>query len=126
MPDFARLYATFRGSKAFLSGLVTFVAMWMGIHFLTGFDSDWGMLNLFLSLEASISLAFFTMLSDKQDAHSNEQAADVRRIAESILTIAETQRDMLADHAALLHTLRDGDEQILKTLTETEVRDGMA
>ena len=28
------------------------------------------------------------------------------------------QRDMLADHAALLRTLREGDARILETLTE--------
>jgi hypothetical protein len=35
----------------------------------------------------------------------------------ALLSIAEAQRDMLADHAALLRTLKEGDERLLQTLT---------
>lgn len=37
-----------------------------------------------------------------------------------VLLIAEAQRDMLLDHRALLQALKEGDERILKTLTEGE------
>ena len=37
---------------------------------------------------------------------------------EALVNMAEAQRDMLDDHAALLRTLREGDARILETLTE--------
>jgi uncharacterized membrane protein len=120
MPDFARIYATFRGSKAFLVGLVTFVFTWITLHFVFGIDPEFGMLNLFLSSEASISLAFFTMLSDRQDQHANAQGEALAKMLAALLTIAESQRDMLRDHAEVLRALREGDERLLKVLTKEE------
>lgn len=63
---FAQIYAKVRGSKAFLIGLCVFVFSWLAISHFTGFDSDHGLINLFLSFEASVSLAFFAVVSDKQ------------------------------------------------------------
>lgn len=119
MPDFARSYVELRGSKGFLWGLVTLVTVWMCLHFLIGLDPDWGMLNLFLSSEASISLAFFTMTSAKQELaaqlRDEAQAKAMMRVlnlVEAILPVAEAQRDLLQDHAealvevkGLLHTI---------------------
>lgn len=68
-------YSKIRGSAAFVIFLCLFVGGWLTIHHTTGFDPEFGMLNLFLSTEASISLAFFTMMGDKQDA-ANKRAID--------------------------------------------------
>jgi hypothetical protein len=38
----------------------------------------------------------------------------------ALVDMAQAQRDMLADHAALLRTLKEGDERLLKTLTGME------
>lgn len=53
----ASWYAAFRGSPAFIILLLSLESCWMLAHALFGFDSDWGMLNLFLSTEASITTA---------------------------------------------------------------------
>ena len=50
-------YAAFRGSPAFIVCLLLLESGWMLSHVLWNFDSDWGMLNLFLSTEASITTA---------------------------------------------------------------------
>lgn len=63
---FAQLYAKARGSKTFLIGLCALVFGWLGASFATGFDRDHGLLNLFLSFESSISLAFFAVVSEMQ------------------------------------------------------------
>lgn len=63
---FAQLYAKARGSKSFLVGLCLVVFTWLGVSIVTGFDKDHGLLNLFLSFEASISLAFFAVVSEMQ------------------------------------------------------------
>jgi len=64
--DFAQLYARMRGSKGFLIGLCVFVFGWLGVSIATGWDRDHGTLNLVLSFEASISLAFFAVVSEAQ------------------------------------------------------------
>jgi len=63
---FAQLYAKARGSRSFLIGLCVIVVSWLGVSLATGFDRDHGLLNLFLSFEASISLAFFAVVSEMQ------------------------------------------------------------
>ena len=71
--NFAQLYAKARGSKAFLFGLMAFIIAWLVISQLTGLDADHGLINLILSAEASVSLAFFAMMGEKQDAQHREQ-----------------------------------------------------
>ena len=71
--NFAQMYAKARGSKTFLYGLLVFILIWLTISRLTGFDADHGLINLILSAEASVSLAFFAMMGDKQDAQHREQ-----------------------------------------------------
>lgn len=111
MPDLAVLYATFRGSKSFLVGLVGFVGIWLTFHFIVGFDADFGALNTILSTEASVSLAFFTMVSDRQSRTQQKQAqamaevlVDVRTMAESLLTIADGERCVYDEIIRLLKT----------------------
>lgn len=64
--DFAQMYARMRGSRGFLYTLCVFVFGWFGVSLVTGWDSDHGTLNLVLSFEASISLAFFAVVSETQ------------------------------------------------------------
>lgn len=124
-PNFAVLYAKARGSKAFLIALCTFVGGWLTLSGITGFDADHGLINLFLSLEASISLAFFTMVSDKQTEAQNRIIEDIHRLGRAILTMAEAQRDQMTHHSTLLHLLKDGDERLLRILEEANgVKDG--
>lgn len=66
--NLAGWYTRIRGSKTFLLGLLSFIGVWVTLHFLFRFDRDWGALNLILSSEASIALAFFTMMSERQEA----------------------------------------------------------
>lgn len=66
--NIAEVYGKFRGSKAFLVGLCSFIAIWMALHFLVPiFDPEMGFINLILSVESSVSLAFFSYLSSLQD-----------------------------------------------------------
>lgn len=92
MPNVATIYSKFRGSKGFLIGLATFIGLWMTFHFLFGFDTDFGDLNTILSTEASVSLAFFTMVSDKQASIEKLIIEEIRRIGASTLEIAIAQR----------------------------------
>lgn len=78
--NFASIYSKFRGSTWFLLILIGVMALWLGCHFLFGTDRDLGGLNLFLSFEASVSLAFFTMVSDAQTAEARKQTDRIEQI----------------------------------------------
>jgi low affinity Fe/Cu permease len=71
--NLARIYAKARGSTTFLYGLMIFIAIWLIISHVTGFDRDHGLINLMLSAEASVSLAFFAMQGEKQDDQHRQQ-----------------------------------------------------
>lgn len=78
--NFASIYSKFRGSTWFLLILLGVMGIWLTLHFLVGTDRDLGGLNLFLSFEASVSLAFFTMVSDAQTAEAKKQTDRIEQI----------------------------------------------
>ena len=80
----AALYKRLRTSKAFLLGLAAFIGTWAALHFLIGFDPEWGALNLILSAEASLSMALFMMLSDRQDQFQREQREQMLHLMEAV------------------------------------------
>jgi len=143
-PFLKRLYLRFRSPKVFVVALCTFIVTMLTLHFGLGYDADWGGTNLTLSIEASVASAVITaafpemirllrfIIDRLDDLHT--VAVETRRIAadlqehgqmiektlKGVLLIAESQRDMLLDHRALLQALNDGDARILKALTEED------
>jgi uncharacterized membrane protein len=83
--NLAKAYATFRGSRTFLFGLIGICAFWLFLHFYLNVDSDFGMMNLFLSFEASVSLAFFAMVGDSQNAEQQQTLNAIKMLEERIL-----------------------------------------
>lgn len=81
---FAQLYAKARGSTAFLVGLCVFAIVWISLSIITGFDRDHGLINLILSLEASISLAFFALVGEKQYQATMEMLKKIDAVLESV------------------------------------------
>lgn len=78
--NFAKIYSRFRGSSWFLGILVATCTLWLSSHWLFGMDKDLGGLNIFLSFEASISLAFFTMVNDAQSEAAKKQTDTMEAI----------------------------------------------
>ena len=139
-----RIYLRFRSPKIFLIALSTFIASSLFLHYAWGYDPDWGGTNLSLSSEASIASAVITVAAEETlrllrliwDGVKNllamaemqqrilgmllELSEAQDKTLKGVLLIAEAQRDMLLDHRALLQALKEGDERILKTLTEGE------
>jgi hypothetical protein len=135
-----RLYLRFRHPKVFLIALCTFIFTMFGLHFFYGVDSDWGGTNLTLSYEASVASAVVTVAAEEtirllkivieRLAELHMIAVEIRRIAaltqeqgavsnktlRGVLLIAEAQRDMLLDFRALLQSIKDGDDRILREL----------
>lgn len=96
-------YAKFRGSSTFLWGLLAFIALWLGIvRGMFHFDQDFGMINLMLSSEASISLAFFAMMQEQTEMHHTELMTAIKEMleqskkvdAEILETVEEIQEEI--------------------------------
>ena len=93
----ASAYTNLRGSKLFLLSLVSIIVGWIAAHFFLGIDREWGALNLMLSSEASIALAFFTMIAHKQDKNQADVAAYHQKQLEYILEIATAVHAIVAE-----------------------------
>jgi uncharacterized membrane protein len=100
----ATFYRHFRTSRSFLAILVTFIGIWMSLHFTRGFDPDWGGLNLVLSIEASIGMALFMLVADRQDKFQQRQLRYMLHVIEAVHALLEEQA------AALRVRTHDGDD----------------
>ncbi len=91
--SFAKEYASFRGSTAFLVVLAATIAIWIGWNESPGLphfdDPEFGRLNLLLSTEASLSVALLIMANEKQDKAQQETLKHLLRLAETIKTEVE-------------------------------------
>jgi len=77
---FSQFYVKFRASAWFLAFLVGTCIGWLALHWLFHMDKDLGGLNIFLSFEASISLAFFAMVSEFQYHEQKKQSDAIQQI----------------------------------------------
>lgn len=105
--NFAKWYAKFRGSSTFLFGLFGFIIAWLSLHLLFHWwDKDLALINLTLSAEASISLAFFAMMQEQTDMHHSEVMQAIRDMlekntkvdAEILETVEEIHGEMIDEH----------------------------
>lgn len=101
--NLAEWYAKLRGSPIFVLVLIAWVGTWVTLHSIFGFDPEFGMLNLMLSTEASVSLAFFTMMGERDAKNTQaamvEHAKDMDQLqsmSKLLITMAEVTRDEIA------------------------------
>jgi hypothetical protein len=120
MPNLTRLYLAFRHPRVFLIALVTFVVTSFGLHFVRGYDSDWGATNLTLSIEASIASAVLTMMAERGAQMQQQIAGQMQQMLESLLAMAVAARERDAEQLALMRSIREADDRLLKTLTGKE------
>lgn len=99
MNGLLRLYLTIRKPRNFLILLCIFIGTSLMLHFMNGYDGDFGATNLILSIEASTAGAVLMMIAE-------ESAQAQQRLLETIL--------------ALEQKLLEIDERILKMLTDKE------
>ena len=96
-------YAKFRGSSTFLWGLLGFIALWLSvIHGFFKLDPDFGIINLLLSSEASVSLAFFAMMQEQTDMYYMEMMSAIKSMLEQSKKV----------DAEILETVEDIEEKI--------------
>lgn len=86
--DLAAGYARFRGSRLFLLALAGFTFAWIVWNLTPGIphfdDAGFTRLNVFLSVEASVSVAMLLMATEKQDAMQRRQLLYMLAVMESV------------------------------------------
>lgn len=82
--NFADAYARIRGGAAFLVFLISFCVCWLAFHYTHGWDADFGTYNMILSTEASVSLAAFAAIGEKQYKATIELLTEIRELAKTI------------------------------------------
>ena len=87
----AAFYSGIRGSSAFLIVLTTFIVVWLSLNFVFGFDPDWGGLNLCLSIEASLGVSLYMVVSSQQDAILQSILSEIREQNRMILHLEQAQ-----------------------------------
>ena len=105
-----RLYLTVRKPRNFLKIVFVFIGTSLTLHWLRGYDADFGATNLILSIDATIAGTIMLMFQE-------EGAERMERMVSALLQMAEAARDRDAEQLALMRALKDADERLLKTLT---------
>jgi hypothetical protein len=85
MDKLRAIYVKFRSPRIFLIALSAFVITSLVLHYLRGYDRDWGGTNLSLSIEASVASAVITVAAD-----------ETIKLLRKILGIVERQEQILA------------------------------
>lgn len=126
-----RFYLTVRKPRNFLKIACVFIASSLSLHWLHGYDPEFGATNLILSIDATIASAIMLMIQEEGAALQEEMLKKLVEMGRhqdetlrGVLLLAEASRDMLVDHEKFLRALREGDVRILEALSEGD-RDGM-
>ncbi|MBR8343087.1 hypothetical protein KDX40_04955 [Burkholderia ambifaria] len=108
-----RFYLMVRKPRNFLKIVFTFIATSLSLHWLHGYDPDWGATNLILSIDATIASTIMLMIQE-------EGAEKMDRMLSALLAMAEAARERDLEQLEMMRILRDADTRLLKALTETE------
>ncbi len=105
-----RLYLTIRKPRNFLKIVFVFIGTSLALHWLRGYDADFGATNLILSIDATIAGTIMLMFQE-------EGAERMERMVEALIGMAEAAHSRDAEQLALLRSMKDADERLLKILT---------
>ena len=85
MDKYAEKLSNWFGSTPFILFHVIWFSVWIGLHFLIGFDEDWSILTIIVSLEA-IFLALFILRGDhvQADRFEKQVKEDLKRSNEQL------------------------------------------
>lgn len=115
-----RLYLTVRKPRNFLIILAIFILASLLLHFTGHYDGDFGATNLILSIEASTAGAVLMMVAEQSAEWQRENSLKQAEMLAVMLSMAEAQRDILADHTALLLAMNEQDKKLLAHLEGEE------
>lgn len=112
-PLLLRGYLAFRSPKYFLWVVVAYVSGSIFAHLHLGYDSDWGMTNLMLSIEASTASAVLMMVAERTARMQDEMAKMQREQLAAILQHSIEQRELMAQQLQIMTEIRMNDQALL-------------
>lgn len=99
MNPLLRFYLTIRKPRNFLKLLCLFIGTSLTLHWLRGYDHEWGSTNLILSIEATVAGAVMLMVQE-------ESAQLIEKMLERIIALEEM---VLASEDRILKVLTEGE-----------------
>jgi len=105
---------TFRDPKFFLIVLIAFILGSMFAHTQFAYDSDFGLTNMILSIEASTASAVLMMVAERTAAQQDEMARVQREQLATLIEMAQLSRQSLQDQVDLLREIRANDQMLLE------------
>ena len=122
-----RAYRWFRSPRRFLKILVAFIGASITFHRVAGYDPDWGITNLSLSVEASVASAgiilileemigaLFTFLREWRE-HQLRQDDSQARVLAAVLALAQAEQKALERGEQLLAELLEHERRTIDIL----------
>lgn len=105
-----RFYLTVRKPRNFLKIVFVFIGSSLTLHWLRGYDADWGATNLILSIDATIASTIMLMIQE-------EGGQRMDRMLETLVKMAEASRERDVQMLELMRAFKESDERLLQTLT---------
>ena len=106
-----RLYQAFRHPRNFLVLLVAFVSASFLAHLLRGYDADFGITNLALSVEASVASAVLMLLAEQGQRLADEARIRHGEMLTAVLEQTKALQELMREHASALRLHADSIER---------------
>jgi hypothetical protein len=116
MDKILRIYLTVRKPRNFLVILIVFVACSLMAHAFLGYDVEFGITNLSLSVEATIAGAVLMVVAEESAELQRTTVAAQGRMLEALVSMAEAEQDAMRSQAELLRAIKAQDEILLASL----------
>lgn len=89
MNPLLRFYLTIRKPRNFLKLLCLFIGTSLTLHWLRGYDHEWGSTNLILSIEATVAGAVMLMVQEESSQLIEKMLERIISLEEKILAFEE-------------------------------------
>jgi len=116
MDKILRIYLTVRKPRNFLIILLVFIACSLMAHEFLGYDIEFGITNLSLSVEATIAGAVLMVVAEESAELQRTTVAAQGRMLEALVSMAEAERDAMKSQGELLRAIKSQDERLLAAL----------
>ena len=116
MDKVLKLYLTIRKPRNFLMILVFFIAVSLAAHELMGYDVEFGITNLSLSVEATIAGAVLMVVAEESAELQRTNVTAQGQMLEALVKMAEAERETMASQFDLLKALKAQDEILLSLM----------
>ncbi len=113
-PILLRAYMAFRNPKYFLILLVAYIGASLFAHMNIGYDADFGLTNLILSIEASTASAVLMMVAERTATLQEQMSITQREQITALLQHSLEQRELMGQQLKIMTEIRASDQALLE------------